>query len=506
MDSGSPSIELITGKTCYSELTSAQIVRKICESRFPELPRGYSDLAIVINKCTSFHAEDRYPSMDEVRDELSRILNHEPIHAGRVSLCHKFILWWRRRPAVAALLSVSCILFLAFLVAIFIGYWKTSLGLKREILLRSQAERNAQVANETLKKIFDQATETDFHDTNNLTSSPAMLALLRDLTPYYEEMQKQHAQTPTVAMADLRFRLGKIAMRAGEYKLAWKMFQLALPGYSQDHVKLAECMNQKASAALHASDLSKAKEIWSELADTYEDSPLLECRLIAVDALRNLTYPSREHTDRPRLRLATSEEKSYLMRASKILKECSQTAPGNSKIRFLAACFSAAFPNWRETFTPGENPFLILCELADKHPKNWRYQREFIHLVLNTPFRHGTLSDEQVKTITAISFAERLLVMMPFDEKLIEDTIALYRRRSFRKRGGRNRFETYREQWHLIGFLKPIVIHPQTSDASRELILEFIIAQIQNASERNRSGDFQILLQELQDILSAPLP
>ena len=96
--------------------------------------------------------------------------------------------------------------------------------------------------------------------------------------------------------------------------------------------------------------------------------------------------------------------------------------------------------------------------------------------------------------------------MMPFDEKLIEDTIALYRRRSFRKRGGRNRFETYREQWHLIGFLKPIVIHPQTSDASRELILEFIIAQIQNASERNRSGDFQILLQELQDILSAPLP
>ena len=495
--------ELITGKPCFSGLPPAKIIHEICEHRFPELPEAGSDLAIVINKCTSFNINDRYPSMAEVRDELSRILHHEPIHGRPVPYWRKIVLWGKRRPAIAALLAVCGGLFLAFLAAVFIGYWKTAEGLKREIIQRTQAERNARVANETLEKIFDRASGSDFYSARNLTTSPAMLALLRDLTPYYEEMQAQQPQTSMVSMEDLRFRLGKIAMQAGEYELARKMFALALPDDSENSARKAECLNRKALAALFANRLAEARTLWKQLADTYENSPDLKCRLIAADAIRHLTNPYRRSPlSHSRAPLTDADETSYLIRANDILKECSRIAPDDPEIRFLSAWFSATFPDWQERFTPGENPFVIISKIADRYPQDWKYQKEFIDLVLDAPFRRGGNPDEAAHVATAISFAERLLVMMPFNEELIADTLALYRRKSFRKRGGRNRFEAYREQWHLIGFLKPIAIHPQTSDASRELILDFLLAQLQTASARDRSGDLDILLREIQDILS----
>ena len=112
--------ELITGQPCYVELTSGKLVREICDQRFPELTKSYSDLAIVINKCTSFHVADLYFSMSEVRDDLVRILNHEPIRAQKTPFLRKALLWMRRRPAVAALLIASSLLLIAFLTAIFI--------------------------------------------------------------------------------------------------------------------------------------------------------------------------------------------------------------------------------------------------------------------------------------------------------------------------------------------------------------------------------------------------
>lgn len=107
--------------------------------------------------------------------------------------------------------------------------------------------------------------------------------------------------------------------------------------------------------------------------------------------------------------------------------------PDDPETHFLAACFSAAFPDWQQAFTPGEDPFAVLSGLAGQYPQEWKYQQEFIQQVLNSPFRRGGNPDEAAHTARAISFSERLLVMMPFNEKLIADTIALYRRRSFRK-------------------------------------------------------------------------
>lgn len=495
--------ELITGSDCYSGLSPGQIVHKICDGRFPELPGSYSDLAVVINKCTAYSAKDRYSSMSEVRDELSRILNHEPIHASRISFFRRVMLWAYRRPASAVLLSVSCLLFFAFVAALFTGYHRTSQILRQEIIQRTQAERNARVANEILKKIFDMATTGDLNSSSTLSPSPAMLSLLHDLAPYYEVMQSDQTSVPDDFMTDLDFRMGTIAMQAGEYDLARRMFSLASAGSSADPRKHAESMNQEALAALYSGDPSSARSIWLHLATLYENSAELDCRLFAAEALLNLSGMGLEAGEVRHFRPVASGIKSYLIRANRILTECRERAPENPDIRFLAACFSAAFPGWQEKFTPGEDPFSILLNLAAEYPHEWRYQLEFIHLVLNTPFRRNETVIEQQNVRTAISFAERLLVLMPFNEKLIADTLALHQRNSFRKKGGKSRFEIYQEQWHLIGFLKPIAIHPQTSDASRKLMLNFLFAQLRNTASGERAEDLNILLRTLiQDILS----
>ena len=70
-----------------------------------------------------------------------------------------------------------------------------------------------------------------------------------------------------VSMEDLRFRLGKIAMQAGEYELARKMFALALPDDSENSARKAECLNRKALAALFANRLAEARTLWKQLAD-----------------------------------------------------------------------------------------------------------------------------------------------------------------------------------------------------------------------------------------------
>jgi hypothetical protein len=86
----------------------------------PELPR---DLEAICLKCLNKDPAQRYPSAWELAEDLERCRKGEPTWARPAGVVERAAKWARRRPAVAALLAVSV---LAFLALVGSGAWFTA--------------------------------------------------------------------------------------------------------------------------------------------------------------------------------------------------------------------------------------------------------------------------------------------------------------------------------------------------------------------------------------------
>lgn len=105
--------ELVTGRPPFqadSGLATLLLVRKeepVPPSRLrPKVPR---DLETICLKCLEKDPRKRYAAAQDLADDLRRFLNAEPILARPVGPLGRLGKWVRRRPATAALLSVSAL-------------------------------------------------------------------------------------------------------------------------------------------------------------------------------------------------------------------------------------------------------------------------------------------------------------------------------------------------------------------------------------------------------------
>ncbi|MCI0457082.1 MAG: bifunctional serine/threonine-protein kinase/formylglycine-generating enzyme family protein [Gemmataceae bacterium] len=105
--------ELLSGRPPFrAESAWETITQVMTEEPLPptrlysKLPR---DLETICLKCLRKERDQRYPSAQALADDLHRFLEGEPIQARPIPPWERALKWAKRRPAVAALLTVTCV-------------------------------------------------------------------------------------------------------------------------------------------------------------------------------------------------------------------------------------------------------------------------------------------------------------------------------------------------------------------------------------------------------------
>ncbi len=106
--------ELLTGGPPFSAVTPVDTLLQVLE-RDPERPRAIRpsidrDLETICLKCLEKDPRKRYAGARELAEDLGRWLAGEPVRARPVRAWQRGVKWARRRPAVAALLTLAALL------------------------------------------------------------------------------------------------------------------------------------------------------------------------------------------------------------------------------------------------------------------------------------------------------------------------------------------------------------------------------------------------------------
>ncbi len=107
--------ELLTGRPPFREDTPLETVMRVLVGE-PPLPRTINrsipqELELILLKCLAKASADRYPSAEELADDLERFRKRRTITAQPPHLWQRMARWVRREPAVASRLAVLGIFF-----------------------------------------------------------------------------------------------------------------------------------------------------------------------------------------------------------------------------------------------------------------------------------------------------------------------------------------------------------------------------------------------------------
>jgi len=157
---GSILYEMLTGQPPFrgvSLLDSLlQVMGKdpVIPSRLaPAIP---TDLEAICLKCLEKAPGSRYPSAQELAEDLRRFLNGQPIRARRTGKMHKAWKWIRRHPQTAAL-TVALVVLAVLPVIYLIGRYRTQsdidrLGEQAELRVKLKAEQESVRVGEILQR------------------------------------------------------------------------------------------------------------------------------------------------------------------------------------------------------------------------------------------------------------------------------------------------------------------------------------------------------------------
>lgn len=377
--------ELIARRPILRERSSGALFRRICKAPLPPLECDEPDLAAIVNKCISFHAKDRYPSMHDLCEDLRRFIGHMPVSVAHATMGRRLAMWMRRKPAVAALTGTAAACAVAAVAALALGYARTNAALDR-------AERNALLASAALSGVFSHVEKQP--------PTRRDADLLNELLPYYGELARRR-DLPPEKLAEANRVLGTCAFRTGNYATAEKAFRQVV-----DVLPDADARIMLASSLRRQGKDDEAETILREVADAFTASPYPADRYAAVQAIRELT------PDKP-----TEKDVESLQRAYYIISDLIKSDPDNPDYRYQYAALLGQAPSLAATNgvqNARANATQILGRLAREYPDRPEYGIALVDLVeqglrsqkaLRPPDRH--------EVGAALERSDRLLARHP---------------------------------------------------------------------------------------------
>ena len=420
--------ELITRQPVFREAEPGTLVRRICSGPLPPL-RGAGELGAIVNKSISFEAADRYPSMAAMAEDLQRYLNGEPVHARPASRWRRYRMWMKRRPAVAIWSHAAALLLVLLIATMGVANARVRASLRNENKQRLLAEKNAQIADASLQRIFaSMMSPEDDASGDFLPPSRGDARLIQDLMPYYEQLAAQAESGPEKVVEACRI-LASIALQTGDYTTAEAYYRRVAEEMPPDSVACVEAMNGWASAIYAQTEPGegpgRAAEANTALLQMVERlEPQAEAELLA-ELVHSLQLAAR-HSDwcscgeSPTCTHETPGRGVLMVRAAQLLKRMLQQDPRSPKVRLRQAELMGALrsPELRHELSPdGREPLDIVDELLAEQPDAEEYQRAYLRLSLRP--RTGRPSTLLAGLNRAVEYAQNLLASNPGDSEAI---------------------------------------------------------------------------------------
>jgi len=222
---GATLYHLVAWRPPFRAATGWETLRQVID-REPVPPRQLNpsidkDLETICLKCLEKEPSRRYESALALAEDLRRFLDNEPIQARPIGTLERAVRWCRRNPVVAGLMASTAVAVIVALVAMLVGYVKTTAALKT-------AETGYRHARQAVNKFYTRVSE------DKLLNQPGMQPLRQDLLQealnYYQQFLKERGDDPTIQdeLAMTHFRIGRITEQIDSPDVALASYRRAL--------------------------------------------------------------------------------------------------------------------------------------------------------------------------------------------------------------------------------------------------------------------------------------
>jgi serine/threonine protein kinase/tetratricopeptide (TPR) repeat protein len=205
--------ELLTGRPPFKGATSWETIEQAVGAEpvpprrlQPKLP---TDLETICLKCLQKKPPQRYASAGDLADDLRRFLHHEPIRARPVPLWRRGLMWARRRPALATLLSVGGLAAAALVAVVVVANamlrarndaLEAALGRTKQAV--RDAERERALAQEHFQRALEAADQMLSQVGDGLAGYPHMeqerRRILEKALKFFQEFLRHNSADPLV--------------------------------------------------------------------------------------------------------------------------------------------------------------------------------------------------------------------------------------------------------------------------------------------------------------------
>ncbi len=537
--------ELMLRRPAFRETEPGSLIHRICSAPLPPL-RDYGELGAIVNKAMSFEPEDRYASMKEMAADLQRFLQGEPVHARPASWMRRYAMWWKRRPAVAAWSHAAGLLVLMLFASVSIGYARVSRSLRSENEQRVLAEKNAQIADAALQRIFESmATRSESDDDFILPPTKADARLIQDLLPYYEEIVAQ-ADGADDKVSRACQVLAAISLQTGDRKTAEQYYERALEYASAGSLLQVEAANGLAASVYMQGNIGKNRKVNERLLALVDEvekggEPDVATRVALVRSLQLVARHSMNAASGKLSRRGTganssrgqegilpdptSESRQRLFRrAAKLLAGALKEEPKNADARMRQAELlheAGRMAGVRKLLAAnGETAESVLDALLEEQPQREEFQRAYVRMAVmstrssswsdrvNAAFRSQKGASSVRKIATALggvddsrlsrasAYAQNLLALNPADSEMLLLFLTLRDQYASKLAALGQTQESAKQNERTLGVLSFLTSRPDFTPELRERLIMLVATHPQGAAARNQQKEeVRLLLQ-----------